>query len=58
MVSDIDKAFKEWLEGKMPGTSYTRKGYADLMNINLKDLEWAFSAGYVAKTMEKINERI
>jgi hypothetical protein len=55
---DIDKAFKEWLEGKTPGTSYTRKGYADLMNINLKDLEWAFYAGYVAKTMGEINERI
>ncbi len=55
---DIDKAFKEWLAGNIPGTSYTRKGYADLMNINLKDLEWAFSAGYVAKNMEKINERI
>lgn len=53
---DIDKAFKEWLEGKIPGTSYTRKEHADLTNTNLKDLEWAFSAGYVAKTMEKINE--
>lgn len=45
-MTNDKKTFELWLDGYMVGGG-TRRTFAEDAKMNMRDLEWAFSAGYI-----------
>jgi len=43
----IDEAFEDWLDEHPCSMITTRRDHAHILGINLLDLKWAFSAGWL-----------
>lgn len=47
-MTEDKRAFEEWLDGKLRAFGGgTRRTFAEEVKMNMHDLEWAFSAGYI-----------
>lgn len=52
---NVENAFQQWLDGKLTRDT-TRREHAELRGINIKDLEWAYVAGFCDRGFVEVLE--